>query len=174
MFGLRDGRGGGGKWVGRYESMKFVYRKWASQLWALCSTFLFSPEEIVFWFWVGGLAWVGGSARSPPIPRPPPPVDKHIPAPNPVGGQPTPRSTRGGFLSQKVNSMYTRKHQPAQSLSVYGTTPRALPLLPPEHSPPAPLHRERHDFVLQTSETHCVSEETRSRKSDASNTRLNQ
>ena len=57
-------RGGGG---GNEGKGKFVHLKWASNFWALYSKFHFPPEENL----LGGLAWVGGSARSHTPPRPP-------------------------------------------------------------------------------------------------------
>ena len=64
MFSLQDGGGGG------YEGKKKnVYQKQASHFGAVCSKFHFSREAKFFGVqWVGGLAWAGESARSPPPP----------------------------------------------------------------------------------------------------------
>ena len=62
-----------GRWgVGMRAKTKLVYRKWASHFWPSIQN-SFSPGGVWFWFWfrVGGLAWVGGSTRSPPLPASP-------------------------------------------------------------------------------------------------------
>ena len=91
-IGFRVGGGGcaecsalggeGGGYEGKNSNMCL---KWASNFW-LCVQNVIFPLRIFFGFgWVGGLAWVGGSARPPP---PPPPHGQAHPWGGAVGFQP--------------------------------------------------------------------------------------